>query len=154
MVLLGTGGSLTTGSDDTNTTVAGVISGVGASLTKAGFGTMTLSGANPNTYTGLTTVAGGQLTLSKTAGVNAIGGDLTIGSPTTFTGTQTVVLGAANVIPDTSFVTVHSTGIFNINGLAETIGGLAGSGLVTNTSTTAQTLVINQNIDGDFSSNT
>ena len=61
-VILGSN-NLTTG-DSLNTTMAGVISGVGGSLTKQGTDTMTLTGTN--TYTGATTISNGTLALSGT----------------------------------------------------------------------------------------
>ena len=56
-------------------TVANEILGTGA-LTKTGAGMLVLSGGVGNSYTGPTTVSGGTLILSKTSGVNAIGGDV------------------------------------------------------------------------------
>ncbi|HUT34518.1 MAG TPA: autotransporter-associated beta strand repeat-containing protein [Planctomycetota bacterium] len=102
----------------------------GRTLTKAGTGTLTLGNASTgspvaNTYTGLTTVAAGTLDLNKTAGNNAIPGDLTI------TG-GSVVLLAANQIADTCAVNLASPGSLNLNGNAETVGSLAGSGTLTN----------------------
>jgi autotransporter-associated beta strand protein len=58
---LGTGGALTTGADNTSTSFAGIIQGSG-SITKIGTGTQTFRGSN--TYTGLTTVVAGNLTLT------------------------------------------------------------------------------------------
>lgn len=52
-------GTLTTGVNDASTTFAGVISGIGGKLTKAGAGTFTLT--TNNTYTGVSTVFGGTL---------------------------------------------------------------------------------------------
>ncbi|OAF11671.1 hypothetical protein AXW67_22375 [Bradyrhizobium neotropicale] len=50
---------LTVGGNDQSTVVSGVISGIGGSLVKVGTGTMQLTGTN--TYTGATTVNGGNL---------------------------------------------------------------------------------------------
>jgi autotransporter-associated beta strand protein len=74
-----------------------------------------------NTYTGLTTVSAGTLSLSKGAGVAAIAGNVTING------------GAAredltNQIAATSNVLVISGGIFDVNNLAATIGPLRVSG--------------------------
>jgi autotransporter-associated beta strand protein len=55
--------TLTTGGNGNSTNYAGIISGSGGKLTKAGTGTMTLSGAN--TYTGATTVSAGKLLLAQ-----------------------------------------------------------------------------------------
>ena len=58
-------------------TVATEISGTGA-VTKTGGGNLVLSGGNANTFTGTTTVSGGNLILSKTSGLDAIGGNLVV----------------------------------------------------------------------------
>src|SRR4029079_6721779 len=96
---------------------------------KIGTGTQTLSGASDNTATGVTTVNNGVLQLNKTAGKNAIGGNLTIGDGTN---TTSVKLLAANQFIDTSNVTINANGTFNMNSLFDTIGSLAGAGAVTN----------------------
>jgi fibronectin-binding autotransporter adhesin len=82
-------------------------------LTKTGAGTLTLFGALANTYTGLTTVSGGTLTLGKTAGVTAIVGNLQVNS-------GTLIWTANNQVNDSSTLTV-SGGAANFNGRDETL---------------------------------
>ncbi|MGA2605815.1 MAG: autotransporter-associated beta strand repeat-containing protein [Verrucomicrobiia bacterium] len=91
-------------------------------LIKSGTGTLTLGGSTANTYSGLTTVNAGELDLDKTAGQNAVGGDLSINSG------GTVRLLASQQIGDTANVTVNNGGQFNLNGFAETIGGMTNAG--------------------------
>jgi fibronectin-binding autotransporter adhesin len=106
-------------------TLSGVIAnGAGNTLTKVGTGTLTLAGAAANTYTGTTTVNAGTLELNKTAGVNALGGDLVIGDDAGGANADVVRLLADDQIPDASNVTVTSSGRFNLNNLAEIINGL------------------------------
>jgi autotransporter-associated beta strand protein len=69
-VLTDTGGTLTTGGDNTKTAFAGVISG-GSQLVKTGSGSFTLSGSN--TYTGGTTVEDGILVAANGANGSATG---------------------------------------------------------------------------------
>ena len=103
--------NLTVG-DSSSTTVAGVISGEGGSLTKQGSGTMTLTAAN--TYTGGTTIDNGAValtgsgSLASASAVNITGGTSTfdisgisassetIGSIAGVAGSK-VVLGAKNL---------------------------------------------------------
>ncbi|MEA3211483.1 MAG: hypothetical protein QOE70_4540 [Chthoniobacter sp.] len=108
-------------------TIATVIgeSSAGLTLTKVGAGNTVLSGASPNTYTGLTTVSAGTLTLGKTAGVNAIGGNLTVAG-------GAVSLNANDQIPNTAAVAV-SSGSFDFNGKSETISSLTLTGGTTQT---------------------
>jgi len=90
LVLLGAN-TLTIGSNNQSTTFSGVVQGTGG-LTKAGTGTLTLTGAN--TYAGVTTVNAGVLRAANKTGsatstgavnVNAgtLGGKGTIVGPTT-----------------------------------------------------------------------
>src|SRR5258706_9248088 len=106
--------TLTAGGNNSSTTFSGVMEdGSGTvSLTKAGTGTLTLSGVN--TYTGVTTISAG-----------------------------TLKNGAAGVIADTSAVVV--TGTYDLNHFDETIGSLAGAGLVTSSSAGAVTLTAGGN---------
>jgi autotransporter-associated beta strand protein len=91
-------------------------------LVKLGNGTLTLSGTGANTYTGLTTVSAGGLTLAKTATVNAIAGNVLVN------GAGTLTLGAADQIVDTSTVEVATGGTFAMSSSNETIAGLTLTG--------------------------
>jgi autotransporter-associated beta strand protein len=104
--------------------LSNVIAEVGGarSITLNGIGTNVFAGSSANTYSGATTVNGGTLVLAKTAGINAIAGALVIGDGT---GTDTVRLGAANQIANTSAVTVNNSGVFNLNNFSDQIGSLS-----------------------------
>lgn len=102
-------------------TVDGIISGSGG-LTKAGsFGTFRMSGPG-NTYSGLTTISGGEFQMSKTSG-NAIGsGGLLVGG--TAASASATLLQSAQ-INDSAAVTLHTTNLgatLDLNGFSETIG--------------------------------
>ena len=116
--------TLAVGAGNATSTFSGVIQdGSGTvGLTKLGTGNLTLSGSAANTYTGITTVAAGTLLLSKTAGVNAVGGNVTIGDDS---GADTVKLVNANQIADSASVTFHTGAVLNLNGQSETIDGLS-----------------------------
>jgi len=112
-------------------------------LTKSGLGILTFTGADANTFTGLTWVKAGEIDLNKTAGVNAIAADVTIGDGTT---AAVLKLLANDQIADTSILTFNGTGanagIFRLNNKLETIGGLdstGGAGFVENESGVAGT---------------
>jgi len=131
-----------------NTTLSGAITTATGTLTKLDAGTLVLSGSSANTYSGLTTVSGGTLELAKTAGVNAIAGNLTVAS-----GGHLVQLTSSNQIADTSLVTLNGTGanaaILRLNNQSETIGGLiggAGEGIVENESGSAGTGTLTVNV--------
>lgn len=98
------GGTLTVGSNNTDTTFSGVIEngafGAGGSLVKTGTGTLTLSGAN--TYTGATTINGG-----------------------------TLQAGAENTLSSASAVTVNSSGTLDLHGFSQNVASIAGTGTIT-----------------------
>jgi len=98
-------------------TFGGAVSG-GNGLNKSGNGTLTLSGGSANTYTGLTTVSGGVLELNKTAGVNAIAGNVTVGSG------ATLLISQSNQVVDTSAVTLSGGTIQRATGVNEVFGNL------------------------------
>jgi autotransporter-associated beta strand protein len=93
-------GTLTTGGNNTSTTLSGAISGAGG-LTKVGTGTFILSGANANAYTGATNITAG-----------------------------TLQAGAANIFASGSAFVVGAAGNLDLNGFNQSIGSLAGSGAV------------------------
>lgn len=114
-------------------------------LTKEGAGTLTLGGTAANTSIGVTLINAGTLRLNKTAGVDAIAGNITLGNNSG--GLDVLLLGASNQIKDTSVLTINGTttnaGVFRLNGQSDTIGGLvsgaAGTGIVENESGAANT---------------
>lgn len=104
----------------TNTTYDGRFTNALA-LTKQGTGALTLSGSTSNTFTGLTTVTGGTLELSKTAGVNAIAGDGTAGTvDAQVNAGATLKHLTANQIADNATLDINA-GTWNLNGQSETI---------------------------------
>jgi autotransporter-associated beta strand protein len=110
-----------------NTIFAGTISGTGG-VVKNGMGTLEFGNVSankrPNTYTGVTTVNDGELSLNKAGGVTAIAGPLTIGN------NGTVTLRNVEQIADTARVTLNGRGQFVLAKYYETIGSLAGDGHV------------------------
>ena len=111
-------------------TINSIIAGGG--FTKLGTGTLNLNAGTvnqSNTYTGDITIAGGLLAVgggTAFAGDGAIRGDVQINTG------GTLRLGQANVIANTALVTVNTGAAFDLNGLAEAVGYLAGGGVVSN----------------------
>jgi autotransporter-associated beta strand protein len=103
----------------------GVLSGA-AGLTKLGGGVLQFSGSSANTYTGLTRVNAGRLRLNKTAGVNAIAGNLVIGDG--LGSFDTVEWLADNQIANTAAITLNIAGVLALGGFDETIHKLTVNG--------------------------
>lgn len=97
----------------------------GGNFTKAGVGTLTLSGSGANTFVGSSTVSEGVLVLNKSANTAAIDGSLTINSG------ATLRTDAANQLKN-ELVTVN--GVFDMNSQAQSFA-LAGAGTVTMSAT-------------------
>jgi trimeric autotransporter adhesin len=120
-----TGGAITGSGTLTSTTafdfqnsgnIAAVLAGAaGANKTTAG--TVTFTGANANTYTGLTTVSAGSLVLSKTAGVVALAGNVLVNG-------GTLQIGGANQIQDSANLEVATNGTFAMGGNTDTVNGV------------------------------
>jgi autotransporter-associated beta strand protein len=99
--------------------------GAARSLTISGTGTLILSGGAANTFTGTTTVASGTLVLDKTAGVNAMGGSLTLGN----SGSNAVVqFDASNQVAKSATVTIGPAGLLNLQSYSDTVGALTMTG--------------------------
>ena len=128
LVLGGTianGGLLITGNSGGPITVGNAMSGTGG-FTKSGAGTLTFSGTAANTYGGVTTVTAGTLLLQKTAGTDAIPGNITLGDAS---GCDVINLGASNQIDDAAIITFNSggagnTGKLQLDGYNETVAGV------------------------------
>jgi autotransporter-associated beta strand protein len=103
-----------------STILSGVIST--ASLTKEGApSTLTLNGAEANTYAGLTTVSAGTLVLDKDAdGTTAVAGNISVGG-------GTLQWNENNQVANTSSITMTS-GAVDLNGMDETVTSFSNSG--------------------------
>ena len=122
-------------------TVSGQINGVGASLTKAGRGTLTFTGSTENLYTGATTVLGGTLNLSKTSAIS-VAGPLVVGGGQHH---ATVNYTAPNQVGDAQPITVNAKGTVNLNSFSDEVGALNLNGGTLAIGTTG-TLTINGDI--------
>ncbi|MGP0172268.1 Ig-like domain-containing protein [Pseudomonas sp. NCHU5208] len=100
--------SLTSGGDNTSTSVLGVISGSG-SLIKQGNGTLTLAGSN--TYSGTTTVSAGTLSIAGDGNLGT-GGLTLAGSTLAITGATTI----DNAIALTGNSTIDSSDAATLSG--------------------------------------
>ncbi len=114
-----------------------IVDGVGGgSLSKSGPGVLCISGSAPNTYTGATTISGGDVYLNKSSPSGyAIPGDLYLGGDAQ----MWVNLQGDNQIAPTSLWTFNGTGAWQevkLLGHNQTVAGLvnaSGQGVVENT---------------------
>ncbi len=95
--------------------------GGAVNVVKSGAGTLTLSGSTANTFTGTSYINEGTVTMSKTAGINALGGNAIINGGTLNYGS------IDNQIGDSATVTLNA-GAYNLGARAETIGALTMTG--------------------------
>ncbi|MFA6119566.1 MAG: autotransporter-associated beta strand repeat-containing protein [Parachlamydiales bacterium] len=108
------------GASSTDMNISGIISGSGANIAKTGNGTLQFSGIASNTYSGLTTISGGALQLNKSAGLDAIAGNILING-------GTLQLLNLEQINNLSTVTITS-GLFDLNNKTESFQELIYTG--------------------------
>jgi autotransporter-associated beta strand protein len=111
-------------------TINGAISG-SASLVKEGPQTLALSGTSPNTYTGTTTVNAGILRLAKSAGVVAVSKVIVVGDDAVVNGAMppdTLEWGANDQVPDDAGFVVTASGVLDLNGFGDRVGGISLTG--------------------------
>ncbi len=107
--------NLTNGIDTIDMEISGSISGTGGLTKSTGIGELQYSGTNSNTYTGLTTLNAGTLSLNKTTPAIAIAGNTTVNVG------GTLSLSAIDQFSTTSLTTL-SGGTFNMNGNNSSMG--------------------------------
>ena len=110
-----------------NTTITSLSSTNSAAIVSLGSNTLTLSNAS-GTYAGAIAGTGGALTLAS--GTEILTGTSSYTGPTNVNG-GTLQAGATNAFAPSSAFTVASGTTLNLSSLNQTIGSLAGSGIVT-----------------------
>jgi fibronectin-binding autotransporter adhesin len=136
-IWVGTDGTLAAGSSTSTLTGSvtyastsssnfeGVIAGAGNGITLGNLEAIfTLSGTNSNTYTGLTSVTGGELDLDKTGGAVAVPGNLSIDAGGSQEGGTLVKLVASNQFAPTSGISITGFGQLELNGQSSTVASL------------------------------
>ena len=129
-ITLSTGGGTINTDGSTTLTYGGVIDGTTA-FTKSGAGILTLSGTN--TYTGTTTISGGQLNIRSDAGLGAAPGSF-VANQLIFNGGTLFNDNGADINFDANRgVTLTGNGTFKVNnGSTITVpGAITGSGALT-----------------------
>lgn len=107
--------------------LAGAITG-GGSVFKNGVGTLTYSGADSNTYTGLTLVNTGTLNLMKSNPATALSGPLVVGDGVGGLKADVVNILFDDQILDSTPITVNSSGYLNFGPSSNAIGDLTLNG--------------------------
>lgn len=114
-----------------NTTFTGSIHDTG-SITKTGTGTLTFSGSTGNTFSGGLNINSGTVIMAKTGGTYAAGGgNINVGDGVGTAGSAVLQYNASNQLPNyTTLLTVNSDGKLALNGFAQTLDKIAGTGQI------------------------
>jgi fibronectin-binding autotransporter adhesin len=122
-----------------NTTISGVVSGVGGSgtITKAGSGTLILSGSN--TYKGAMTVSAGVLNIQSDAGLGATSAGTTVSSGATLQLQSGITVGAEALTISGTGATGQNGALVNVSG-TNSYGGLITLAAATTISSDSGTL--------------
>lgn len=136
--------NLSVGGNNASSDYSGTIEGSGT-LTKTGTGTLTLAGSAANTYTGLTTVSSGVITVSKSTGVNAIAGNISLlsgGSLRFNSSNKNQLADTLHVTIDGNNSTFNGTGSnANATDIDETIGSLTVTRGIVNAGANSQLVI-------------
>jgi autotransporter-associated beta strand protein len=109
-------------------TLSGQIDGPGG-YTKTGSGTLRITGADDNIYTGNTEVIAGVLELAKTSAFAiSNSAQLIIGQATLPLSTDTVRYAGNNQLRTTVDIVIRSTGLLDLNGFIDDVGDINMSG--------------------------
>ncbi len=122
---------------------------------------ITLAGTQANAFTGTTTISNGDLTLAKSAGVEAISGKVIIGDAAGTDVADRLVLGANNQINDASIIEINNgqaanrVAAFVLNGFNETVGGVSSiatgaNSFIRNEGAANSTLTVNDASNREF----
>jgi autotransporter-associated beta strand protein len=117
-VALGNSASRTITLTSGNLTVGGVISGASSSLTKAGAGTLRLTGSN--SYSGGTTISAGILEIAGSGTLNGAGN---IANNGTLLWNSSSTLAFSGVISGSGGITLNGTGTMQINSASNSFTG-------------------------------
>ncbi|MHB0875814.1 MAG: DUF4347 domain-containing protein [Anaerolineae bacterium] len=128
--------------DGDTTTIGSALTGAGG-ITKNGPGTLRLTGALANTYTGSTSVDEGTLELAHSAGTVAVPGSLQVGDGIGGGGSAVARLLAGSQLASTTAVTIEEDGLFDTNGYNQTVAGITITGGAVTTGTGTLTLAGN-----------
>jgi autotransporter-associated beta strand protein len=110
-------GGIKIDSNGFNVATSQAFSGTGG-LEKSGSGSLTLSGASANTFTGMTTVSAGTLRLNKTAGTDALAGDVTVNSG------AFLLISQSDQVVNNANVSLSGGTITRASGVSEVFGSL------------------------------